>query len=65
MAFLVIGAGRFVGLTIVVKLAFFHLSATSYKSMANMRRVAPEMKRIKEQYGLIAKKTSQSNDGLI
>lgn len=40
-----------VGLTVVVKLAFFHLSATSYKSMANMRRVAPELQRIKEQYG--------------
>lgn len=40
-----------VGLTVLVKLAFFHLSATSYKSMANMRRVAPEMQRIKEQYG--------------
>lgn len=38
-------------LTLFVKLAFFHLSATSYKSMANMRRVMPEMQRIKEQYG--------------
>jgi YidC/Oxa1 family membrane protein insertase len=49
-----------VGLTIVVKLAFFHLSATSYKSMANMRRVAPEMQRIKEQYGSDRQKTSQA-----
>ena len=40
-----------VGLTVTVKAAFFKLSATSYKSMANMRRVAPELQRIKEQYG--------------
>jgi YidC/Oxa1 family membrane protein insertase len=37
--------------TLVIKLAFFHLSATSYKSMANMRRVGPQMQRIKEQHG--------------
>ena len=48
-----------VGLTVIVKLAFFHLSATSYKSMANMRRVTPEMQRIKEQYGNDRAKMSQ------
>jgi YidC/Oxa1 family membrane protein insertase len=37
--------------TLVIKLVFFPLSATSYKSMANMRRVGPEMARIKEQHG--------------
>lgn len=47
-------------LTLFVKLAFFHLSATSYKSMANMRRVAPEMQRIKEQYGTDRQKMSQA-----
>ncbi len=49
-----------VGLTVIVKLAFFHLSATSYKSMANMRRVTPEMQRIKEQYGDDRAKMSQA-----
>ncbi len=44
--------------TLVIKLAFFHLSATSYKSMANMRRVGPEMARIKEQHGSDRQKMS-------
>lgn len=47
-------------LTLFVKLAFFHLSATSYKSMANMRRVMPEMQRIKEQYGTDRQKMSMA-----
>jgi len=38
-------------LTILIKLAFFKLSAASYRSMANMRKVAPKMQQIKEQYG--------------
>ncbi len=50
---------RFVGnwgwsiviLTILIKLAFFHLSATSYKSMANMRRLGPRLQALKERYG--------------
>lgn len=37
--------------TLAVKLAFYQLSATSYKSMANMRRVGPELQRLKERYG--------------
>jgi YidC/Oxa1 family membrane protein insertase len=37
-------------LTILIKLAFFHLSATSYKSMANMRRMQPRMIALKERY---------------
>ena len=37
--------------TLCVKLAFFKLSATSYRSMANMRRMAPELQRLKERYG--------------
>lgn len=44
--------------TLVIKLAFFHLSATSYKSMANMRRVGPEMARIKELHGSDRQKMS-------
>lgn len=38
-------------LTVLVKAAFFKLSATSYRSMANMRKVAPKMAEIKEKYG--------------
>lgn len=40
-----------IGLTVLVKAAFFHLSAASYKSMANLRKVAPEMQRLKDLYG--------------
>ena len=38
-------------LTITVKALFFKLSAMSYKSMAKMRKVAPRMKQMKEQFG--------------
>lgn len=37
-------------LTVLIKLAFFPLSAASYKSMAKMKTVMPRMKRIQEQY---------------
>lgn len=37
-------------LTILIKLAFFPLSAASYRSMAKMRVVAPKLAKIKEQY---------------
>lgn len=38
-------------LTILIKLAFYPLSAASYRSMAQMRELAPRLQRIKEQYG--------------
>ncbi len=38
-------------LTVLIKLAFFPLSAASYKSMARMRLVTPKMSKIKEQFG--------------
>lgn len=38
-------------LTILIKLAFFQLSATSYRSMANMRRLQPRLVQLKERYG--------------
>jgi YidC/Oxa1 family membrane protein insertase len=38
-------------LTILIKLAFFQLSATSYKSMAHMRRLQPRLQALKERYG--------------
>jgi len=37
--------------TMLIKLAFYKLSETSYKSMANMRKLAPRMKTLKERYG--------------
>lgn len=37
-------------LTILIKLLFFPLSAASYRSMAKMRKVAPKLERIKQQY---------------
>ena len=46
-------------LTMLVKLIFFYPSALSYKSMAKMRKVAPEMTRMREQYGDDRQKLSQ------
>jgi YidC/Oxa1 family membrane protein insertase len=37
--------------TVLIKLAFFPLSAASYKSMAKMRVLGPRMQRLKELYG--------------
>ncbi len=38
-------------LTLLIKLAFYKLSETSYKSMAHMRKVQPRMMQLKERYG--------------
>jgi YidC/Oxa1 family membrane protein insertase len=38
-------------LTILIKLAFYKLSETSYKSMANMRQLTPRMAALKDRYG--------------
>ena len=38
-------------LTILIKLAFYKLSETSYKSMANMRQLAPRLQALKDRYG--------------
>ncbi|MBI5861942.1 MAG: membrane protein insertase YidC [Rhodocyclales bacterium] len=40
-----------IGLTLLIKLAFFPLSAASYKAMAKMKLLAPKMARLKEIYG--------------
>ncbi len=48
-----------IALTIMIKAAFFHLSATSYRSMAKMRKFGPEMQRMKELYGDDRQKMSQ------
>ena len=47
-------------LTVLIKGIFFKLSATSYKSMANMRRVQPKMQDIREQFGEDKQKQSQA-----
>jgi YidC/Oxa1 family membrane protein insertase len=47
-------------LTILIKLAFFPLSAASYKSMARMRAVSPKLAALKEQFGDDRQKMSQA-----
>ncbi len=51
-------------LTIIVKSIFLPLSAKSYRSMANMRRVAPKLTALREQYGDDRQKLSQEMMGL-
>ena len=46
-------------LTVLVKAVLYPLSAASYKSMANMRRVAPQLKRIQERFADDRQKLSQ------
>ncbi|MEM8768761.1 MAG: membrane protein insertase YidC [Pseudomonadota bacterium] len=46
-------------LTVLVKALLYPLSAASYRSMANMRRVAPQMKRLQERYADDRQKLSQ------
>jgi YidC/Oxa1 family membrane protein insertase len=46
-------------LTVVVKVVLYPLSAAGYRSMANMRRVAPLMKRLQERYGSDREKLSK------
>ncbi len=38
-------------LTIIIKALFFKLSETSYRSMANMRKMTPRMQALKDRYG--------------
>jgi YidC/Oxa1 family membrane protein insertase len=38
-------------LTLLIKAAFYKLSETSYKSMANMRKFTPRMQALKDRYG--------------
>jgi YidC/Oxa1 family membrane protein insertase len=48
-----------IGLTLIVKALFFHMSAVSYKSMAKMRKLAPKMAEMKERIGDDRQKMSQ------
>ncbi|NWG87878.1 MAG: membrane protein insertase YidC [Hydrogenophilaceae bacterium] len=38
-------------LTVLIKMAFYPLSAASYKSMAQMRKLAPRLQSLKEKFG--------------
>lgn len=45
--------------TVLIKLLFFPLSAASYRSMAKMRKLQPEMLSLRERYGDDRQKLSQ------
>jgi YidC/Oxa1 family membrane protein insertase len=47
-------------LTVLIKAAFYPLSAASYKSMANMRRMQPKMQALKERFGDDRQKLNQA-----
>ncbi|MEJ2398281.1 MAG: membrane protein insertase YidC [Gammaproteobacteria bacterium] len=47
-------------LTLLIKLAFYKLSETSYKSMANMRKLQPRMTALKQRYGDDKQKLQQA-----
>ncbi len=46
-------------LTVAIKIVLYPLSAASYRSMANMRKVTPQLKRIQERYADDRQKLSQ------
>jgi YidC/Oxa1 family membrane protein insertase len=47
-------------LTVLIKLLFYPLSATSYKSMAQMKKLQPKMQSLKERYGDDRQKLNQA-----
>jgi YidC/Oxa1 family membrane protein insertase len=47
-------------LTVMIKLLFYPLSAKSYRSMAQMRELAPRLQRMKEQFGDDKQKLQQA-----
>ncbi len=47
-------------LTILIKAAFFRLSASSYRSMAQMRELAPRLQAMKEKFGDDKQKIQQA-----
>ncbi len=46
--------------TVLIKLAFYQLSAKSYKSMAGMRKLQPKLQALRERYGDDKAKMSQA-----
>ena len=51
-------------LTVIVKVALYPLSAASFKSMAKLRKLQPEMARLKERHGDDRQKFSQETMAL-
>jgi YidC/Oxa1 family membrane protein insertase len=47
-------------LTVLIKLAFYPLSAASYKSMAHMKKLQPKLQALKERYGDDRQKLNQA-----
>ncbi|NKC15717.1 MAG: membrane protein insertase YidC [Gammaproteobacteria bacterium] len=47
-------------LTFLIKLAFFHLSATSYRSMARMRKLTPKLTALRDRHGDDRQKLNQA-----
>lgn len=47
-------------LTLLIKLAFYRLSAASYRSMAKMRKIQPKFQSIRERYGDDKQKLNQA-----
>jgi YidC/Oxa1 family membrane protein insertase len=47
-------------LTVIIKMLLYPLSAASFKSMAKMRKLQPEMQRLKERFGDDRQKFSQA-----
>ncbi len=47
-------------LTVLIKLAFYPLSAASYRSMAHMREMAPRLQSLKEKFGDDRQKMQQA-----
>ncbi len=50
--------------TVLVRLAFYRLSAKSYRSMANMRQLQPKLQALREKYGDDKAKISQETMAL-
>lgn len=49
-----------IGITVLIKLAFFKLSESSYLSMAKMKDLGPKIKALKEKFGADRQKLSQA-----
>ena len=49
-----------IALTVIIKAAFFPLSAASYKSMARMKKVTPRLTALRERYGNDRMKMNQA-----
>ena len=49
-----------IALTVLIKAAFYPLSAASYKSMAHMKKVQPRLQALKERYGDDKQKLNQA-----